>query len=124
MNDQEWKRARRFVAWGAFGLIILVAASIIASLLFFGLRSSGTFYPFFPAYFFPFHFGFLVPLFLLFVIFLVARWIFWPWSEGHSHRFTSQYHDNAQSILKERYAKGEITKVQFEQMMLDLKGSS
>jgi uncharacterized membrane protein len=29
-------------------------------------------------------------------------------------------HRTAESILKERYAKGEITKEQFEQMMRDL----
>ncbi|MFL6432139.1 MAG: hypothetical protein ACJ71O_00205 [Nitrososphaeraceae archaeon] len=52
MNDQELRRARGFIVWGVFGLIILVAISIIASLLFFGPRSSGTFYPFFPALFF------------------------------------------------------------------------
>lgn len=57
MSDQEWRRIRRFLAWGVFGLIILIGVSIIASLLFFGARSQGTFYPFFPAYFFPFHFG-------------------------------------------------------------------
>jgi hypothetical protein len=30
---------RRFLAWGAFGLIVLIGISIIASLLFFGLRN-------------------------------------------------------------------------------------
>jgi putative membrane protein len=76
-------------------------------------------YPYFPI-FFPFHFG-LGVIFLLFIIFFVARWIFWPWGVGNSHRFHSQYHDNASGILKERYAKGEITKEQFKQMMQDLK---
>ena len=124
MNDQEWRRVRRFIAWGVFGLIVLVGVSIIASLLFFGTRSSGTFYPFFPAFFFPFHFGWLGGIFLIFVVLLIARWVFLPWRNRDSPPSYSQNRDNAaQYILKERYAKGEITKEQFEQMMLDLKRS-
>jgi putative membrane protein len=116
MNDKEWKRLRGFIAWGIFGVVILVGVSIVASLLFYGHRSWGTFYQFSPAYF-PFHFGLLGDIFLIFLLFLIARWVFWPWRLGNSHP------DNAHSILKERYAKGEITKEQFEQMMLDLKRS-
>jgi putative membrane protein len=67
---------RIFVAWGIFGLIVLIGVSIIASLLFFGLRTSGTFYPLFPAFFFPFHFGWLGGIFIIFVVLLIARWIF------------------------------------------------
>jgi putative membrane protein len=122
MNDQEWKRARGFIAWGVFGLIVLAGVSIIASLLFLGPRSSGTFYPFFPAYFFPFHFGWLGGIYIILVFFLIARWVFSPWRNGNLPGSYSQSHDyGAHSILKERYAKGEITKEQFEQMMLDLK---
>jgi putative membrane protein len=124
MNDQEWRRVRRFIAWSIFGLIVLVGVSIIASLPFFGPRSSGTFHPFFPAFFFPFHFGWLGGIFLIFVVLLIARWVFLPWRNEDSSTSYSQNHDNAaQYILKERYAKGEITKEQFEQMMLDLKRS-
>jgi putative membrane protein len=125
LNDQEWRRARGLIAWGVFGLIILVAISIIASLLFFGPRSSGTFYPFFPAFFFPFHFGWLGGIFIILVFFLIARWIFLPWRNGSTSSSHWQYHgdNSARNILKERYAKGEITKEQFEQMMLDLKRS-
>jgi uncharacterized membrane protein len=121
MNDQEWERMRGFIAWGMLGVIIIIGVSIVASLVLLGQRSSAMFNPFFFHAFFPFHFGFLVPIFLIFVIFLLARWIFWPWREQSSHSFTSQCHDNAQSMVKERYTKGEITKEQFEQMTLDLK---
>jgi putative membrane protein len=123
MNDQEWRRVGGFIAWGVFGLIVLVGVSIIASLLFFWPRASGTFYPFFPAFFFPFHFGWLGGIFLILVVFLIARWVFLPWRNRDSPSSYSQYHDGAHSILKERYAKGELTKEQFQQMMLDLKRS-
>jgi putative membrane protein len=125
MNDQEWRRARGFIAWGVFGLIVLVAASIIASLLFFSLRSPGTFYPFFPAFFFQFHFGWLGGIFIILLVLLITRWVFLPWRNGNLPGSYSRPHDDgAYSILKERYAKGEITKEQFEQMMLDLKRSN
>ena len=125
MTDQEWKRVREFIAWGVFGLIVLVGISIIASLLFFGPRSSGTFYPFFPTFFFPFHFGWLGGIFIVLVFFLLARWVFLPWRNGNTSSSHRQHHDDngAINILKERYAKGEITKEQFEQIMLDLKRS-
>jgi putative membrane protein len=125
MNDQEWRRARGFIAWGVFGLIVLVAASIIASLLFFSLRSPGTFHPFFPAFFFSFHFGWLGGIFIILLVLLIARWVLPPWRNGNLPGSYSRPHDDgAYSILKERYAKGEITKEQFEQMMLDLKKSN
>jgi putative membrane protein len=53
---------------------------------------------------------------------LIARWFLWPWRGGW-YRYESR---NAESIIKERYAKGEITREQFEQMMHDIehKGSN
>ena len=119
MNDQESKSLRRYVVWGLLGLIIIVGASIATSVVFFVSRSPATSYPSFPI-FFPFHFGFLGIILLLFIIFWVARWWFWPWN-GRRRAYYSEYRDQADEILRERYAKGEITKEQFEQMMQDLK---
>ena len=117
MTDQESKSLGRYVVLGLLGLIILVAASIATSVIFYVSRSPAAFYPFFP--FFPFHFGFLGIILLLFIIFWVARWWFWSWNGGR--RAYREHRDPADEILRERYAKGEITKEQFEQMMQDLK---
>ena len=118
MNDQESTGVSRYVAWGLVGLIILVGVSIATSLIFFASRSSGSIYPPFP--FFPFHFGLLGTIFLIFIIFMVARLWFWPWRRYNPNSYSRDRGD-AREILRERYAKGEITKEQFEQMMRDLK---
>jgi putative membrane protein len=118
MSNQESTGIGRYVAWGLVGLIILVGVSIATSLIFFAFRSSGSFYPLFS--FFPFHFGLFGGIFLIFIIFLVARLLFWPRTKYYLNS-NSQHRIDAREILRERYAKGEITKEQFEQMMRDLK---
>jgi putative membrane protein len=112
MSDQESNRIRRIVGLGIVGLIAVIGVSIALS-FYFGPRPPGAFY--YP--FFPFHFGWLGGIFLIFIVFWIARWFFWPWRGGY---YCKYQHSNAESILKERYAKGEITKEQFEQMMRDL----
>jgi putative membrane protein len=116
MSDQESNRIRRIIGWGIVGLIAVIGISIALSFYFAPWPLGGFYY--YP--FFPFHFGWLGGIFLLFIVFWVARWFFWPWRGGW-YRYE---HRSAESILKERYAKGEITKEQFEQMMRDLEHRS
>ncbi len=110
---------RGFIAWGIIGLIVLIGISIIISFLFTTPISSGVHPPF---VYFPFHFGFIGIIFIIIIIFLISRWIFWSNSCGNSSRYYSQYNGDyeVQNIVKERYAKGEITKEQFEQIKKDL----
>jgi putative membrane protein len=110
--SEEGIRIRRFVTLGVLGLIILVGVSIVIS-LYLGPRPSGSFYhPFFPL-----GFGWLGGIFLVFIILGVLRWAFWPWKGGYRSYWQR---DDAHDILRQRYAKGEITKEQFDQMMRDI----
>ena len=72
-------------------------------------------YPFFGLWFF-FPFGII---FLFIVLFFVTRLIFWPMGWGGRRRYWYGYGD-ANEILRQRYARGEITKEQYEQMKRDL----
>lgn len=123
MSDQESSRIRRIVGWGIVGLIAVIGISIALSLFYFSPRPGGAFYNNFYYPFFPFRFGWLGGIFLLFIIFGIARWFFWPWRGGGRSGGEGWYRSeskSAESILKERYARGEITREQFEQMMRDL----
>jgi putative membrane protein len=98
-------------------IAVLIAVSIGVAFYYHGLPQTTT-YPYF-GWWFPFPwFFFFIPVF--FIVFLGLRWVFWGgwwWGGGWYNR---QYYDPAIEILKERFAKGELTKEQFEQMTRDL----
>ncbi len=116
MNDTEMRRYRRIMVWGMVGFFALVAVSIAASLIYWtgqpATMPAGTFRPWFP-------FGWLGALFFIFIAFWMVRWLFWPWG-WHYGRHYWRYRDDSYHILRERYAKGEVSKEQYEQMMRDL----
>jgi uncharacterized membrane protein len=95
----------RIIAWGIVGLIAVIGISIALSFYFAPRPLGGFYYPFFAL-----HFGWLGGIFLLFIVFWIARWFIWPWRGGYYYRYQ---HSNAEFILKERYAKGEITREHF-----------
>lgn len=87
--------------------------SILAAFLFFR-PPAAPYHPFFL-------FGWLGGIFVIFLVFWIARWFLWPWRRGGWYEYE---HRSAESILKERYARGEITKGQFEEMMRDLRNNA
>jgi len=121
MSDQEQSnRLARIVGWGIIGLIVLVGVSVALSYL--SPRPiTETFYYYNP--FFPFRFGWIGGIILILVVFWVARSFLWPWWRRQEYSSPRSRHGDAEVILKERYAKGEITKEQFEQMLCDLRKS-
>ena len=123
MSDQEPTRIRRIVSWRIIGLMAVIGLSIALS-FYFAPRLGGGFFHY--PIFFPFHFGWLGVIFLIFLVFLVVRWLFFcprreSGEEGDYHSRQKQQRPGPASIVKERYAKGEITREQFEQMMRDLR---
>ncbi len=119
MSQHEWNRPRHFFVWGMFALFAVIVASVAVSAFLFATRPApvaGIYYPFF----FPF------PLFFIFGIFAffwIARWLIFPWGWGYRGRYWRNQ-DQSYYIIRERYAKGEITKEQFEQLMRDLQQHS
>lgn len=109
------KRRRGFLRWLFAGIFALLVVCLLAGLFFSYGRFEPSYYgwPFFP-------FGFL-----LFVvgIFFVFRLAFWGWGAGRGYyRGSCDYNGaDALEILGRRYAQGEITKEQYEQMKSDLR---
>lgn len=56
-------------------------------------------------------------VFIVFVVFAIFRWR----RTDNSNGTTGQKEDSAMRILRERYARGEIDKADFEERKLDLK---
>jgi uncharacterized membrane protein len=60
---------------------------------------------------------FFIPL--IFIAFFAFRWFWWrPWGRGWYGGYG--YDDPAMETLRQRFARGEISKEQYEQMAKDL----
>ncbi|MDA4136950.1 MAG: SHOCT domain-containing protein [Thaumarchaeota archaeon] len=117
-------RRSGFARWVFAGILILVLLGIFAaSLAFTGWLSYVGSGPYFGRGFFFFPFGFF---FVILVVFFAFRLLFWGWG-GHWNRGyyrTGYGGGSALEILNQRYARGEITKDQYEQMKRDIQQTS
>jgi putative membrane protein len=120
-DDDETARGRNLsLRWALVPL--LIAAGLVAVYVGFWLyggttyaaSSAGATYPWYP---FGWWFIFIPAFFL---IFFAVRWYFWGgWWWGRGGWYYGGY-DPALETLRRRYAKGEITKEQYDQMRREL----
>jgi putative membrane protein len=116
--DTDYDRHRKLIGRGVAGLLLLIGIVVLVGAV---LRlviapTSG-----FRGFFFFFPFGFFFFFLFLFFVFGWFRW--WGWGGWRGYPMTWGYHDGASEILRQRYARGEITKDQFDQMMRDIEQS-
>jgi uncharacterized membrane protein len=104
---------RRYRPYWIWIPIIFVAgiASIFAIAYFSGAFTAGNFPPF---YYFPW--WIIFPLFFFGFFFFTFKW--WGW--GYRRGSRGCYNDPALEVLRERLARGEITKEQYQQLRGDL----
>jgi len=108
--------SRKWIFVPALIAIGVIAVLVIASVDFYRAPPALGYYPWYG--WFPFGWFFFIPV--IFVIFFAFRWFLWGgWGWGHGWYYR-QYSDPAMETLKQRFARGEITKEQFEQMAKDL----
>jgi len=119
-GEQHPHRGNPF-AWAVLAVVLVAVLAFFAILAIHGYPSvlAGSYYgyPFFGWWFF-FPFGIL---FIFIIILFVGRLVFWPMGWGWRRRYWYGYgYGDANEILRQRYARGEITKEQYEQMKRDL----
>lgn len=107
-----WRHPGYLIAVGVVALLLIVGTSLAVFGYFVPRPVAGYYFPVFP-------FGFFWVFIALFLVFGVSRWVFWGW--GWRRRgYYDRHYDSAHQILRERYARGEITKEQMDQMASDL----
>ena len=119
LNTDGSERPRRGMRFGWL-LVCLILLAVLAFVIALTVR---VFFPpattpYHDGRFFLFFFPFGILLFFL-IVFAIARLIFRPWGGGYRRAYW-RHHSEAAEIVKARYARGEITKEQFDQMMRDL----
>jgi putative membrane protein len=111
-SSADGRRQLRWALVPVLVVVALVATAIGASLYFNPGPVQG--YGWWP--WAPFGWFFFIPL--LFGAFFVLRFFYWGWG-GRAWYYGG---DSATQVLRERFARGEITRDQYEQMRKDLQG--
>lgn len=110
----DWHPGHHGLSWALFGFL----AAVVIGVALLAVLEGGVWGPWFvfPFLFWPlFPLGFIFLFFLLFVVFRVAWWgSRGPWGYG------GYGPPRPREILKERYARGEISADQLRQMARDL----
>ncbi|MDG6955908.1 MAG: SHOCT domain-containing protein [Nitrososphaerota archaeon] len=120
-NAERPYQGGRWLGWAVFALLLIAVVAFFGTMFGSGYGMPMTFpgYPFYGWYFFPFGFVF----FVIFAV-LIFRMVFWGFGGGgwsRRHWYAGRYgYGDAREILRQRYARGEIAKEQFDQMMKDL----
>ena len=112
---QEARRIRRTISYGIVAILAIIG--IVTSIsIYLRATQSGSWYgyPFFG-------FGWIGIIFGFFFVFWILRWAFWS-GRPYGYGYGGWSHGDPYSIIRERYARGEITKEQFELMTRDLRG--
>jgi uncharacterized membrane protein len=110
MSARAWAPVGRRFRWPFVALFAILAIAVVASAVAYALRGPGTGW-----FYFPFGWIFILLFFLFFWGF--RWWGGWGW---YGRPYWHYPGDGAKEILRERYARGEIGKDQFDQMMRDL----
>lgn len=97
-------------------MFVLIGVAAVLGVLYPGVPSSGS------AITYSYGFGSIWNLVGLFFVICFFVWIFGGWGPWGRRRYRYRRYGagDEYSILRERYAKGEITKDQFDQMTRDL----
>ncbi|MDA4114934.1 MAG: SHOCT domain-containing protein [Thaumarchaeota archaeon] len=104
----------RSLRWVLVPVVLLAAvASVAVGATLYSNTASPQYYGWWP--WAPFGWFFFIPLF--FVAFFALRFFWWGMWGGWGWYHGS---DSAMQVLRERFASGELTKEQFEQMRKDL----
>jgi uncharacterized membrane protein len=118
-GEQHPHRVHPF-AWAVLGVVVISVVVFFALIAIRGYPTMPMSASGYPGYGWWFFFPFGIFFFLIF-LFFVGRLIFWPWGGGWRRRYYYGYgYGDAREIIRQRYARGEITKDQFDQMMRDL----
>ena len=120
--DERHHGGIHWFGWLILALLLVAVVVFVGSILVHGYYAPTTpyaGYPFYGWFFFPF--GFIFFFIIIFFIFRLAFWGFGGWGWRRRYWYGRGYgYGDAKEILRQRYARGEITKDQFDQMMRDL----
>jgi uncharacterized membrane protein len=106
--NREFRRSRPFWTWIPL-IVVAGIISIFAIAYLLGAFPAAGSYP--PFYYFPW--WIIFPIFFFGLFFLAFRW--WGWGGYYYDNY-----DSALEILRQRFARSEISKEQYEQMRKDL----